>query len=178
MIKADQSLKGTLPLFASAQKYFEEFMSGTPRLPGAAVGELAAEELILRNLKKLAVLLFGASVRKYRDAIAGEQEVLARLANASAAVFALESGILRARKLAGRRSSADVEKAMVRIAAKDACDAVAREANDIAARLAAGDDLRIYQSVIRRLTKYETPDVIGLKRLAADRYLQGLWKFV
>lgn len=177
IIGSDETMKGTLPIFASAQKYFEELMAAPVAGVFGEANALSSEMETAQNLKKLTVLLLGASVRKWYTKLSEEQEVLAKIVNCAMCVFALESGILRAKKRIERGASADVETAIVKIATDDIAKKISNEARDVAARLAEGDDLKVYQSVIRKLTKYESCDCIGLARLVADFYLDGSWRF-
>ncbi len=177
MIRSDQTQKGTLPIFASAQKYFEELTGGPALAELGKENPLAPEWEALLGLKKLTVLLLGASVQKWHKQLPDEQEVLAKIMNCAMYVFALESGLVRTRKKLARGAPAEVEVGIAEIAVDDAVKKIAIEARDVAGRLAEGDELRVYQSVIRRLTKYESKDCIGRARFVADSYLDGSWRF-
>ena len=63
---------------------------------------------MLANAKKLTLFAAGAATQKYMQQIADEQEVMGAIADMIIEVFAMESAILRAEKIAarpGRRSS-------------------------------------------------------------------------
>lgn len=174
IIKKASDSRGTpLPLFKFAKQYSEDL--SPPESPcGVPLTDAA---LVLRNLKKLTVLLYGAALQKFMAGIGEEQEIMATLADATTAVFMLESGLLRAAKIAARKDAA-VEIAMVRIAAQDVCEFIGARSKEVAGRLASGEDLRVYLGFIRRLTKYDIADVIGLRRLMADAYCAQSWHFV
>ncbi|MBI2035811.1 MAG: acyl-CoA dehydrogenase family protein [Candidatus Liptonbacteria bacterium] len=178
IFKADRSFpSGKLQIFEAAQKYLNEIALGSEEPMIIPSGVLWRETLFLRNLKKLTVLLFGASAQKFMLEIKEEQEVLGSLANLVNMVFALESGILRANKIIERGNCADVERAIVKTAAQmfklDADKNVRRIIERIGGIEAVS--LRVARE---KLLDFGDVDEIGLKRFIADSYLNETWKFL
>ena len=169
LIRAD--LKGGLPLVAAGQKYFANLSDNK-----AGEKPVSPESLVI-DLKKLAVLLLAKSIERFGISLEQEQEVLARVCNAAMRAYALESGVIRAKKLAACGKPTDVEDAIVRLAASEACDAAVREAREVIARISCASDKNTWNSFIRRLAERDADDCIGLRRAVAQRYLDGSWRF-
>jgi butyryl-CoA dehydrogenase len=110
--------------------------------------------------------------------LADEQEVMGALADCIMEVFALESCILRAEKLMAARGPGAAKQAiaMTRYYAAKAAQTVELSARKVIATVAEGDMLRTQMAILRRLSKSEPADTIGLGRqiakhvLAAGRY--------
>jgi polysaccharide deacetylase 2 family uncharacterized protein YibQ len=79
---------------------------------------LAAELKLLRNAKKVALMTLGTAAQKYMAKLADEQEILMGVADIVMDVYAMESAILRAQKLAardGRRSGGALSRHDARV---------------------------------------------------------------
>jgi butyryl-CoA dehydrogenase len=100
------------------------------------------------------------------------------LADCIMEVYALDSCILRAEKIIAARGEAAAANAiaMTRYYAAKAARIVERSARKIVCGSAEGDMLRTQLAILRRLSKYETPDTIAIGRqiaksvIAAGRY--------
>ncbi len=169
------ALKGHLPLFAKSREYRTECLKQKER-PRTEDGVLKEEILILNNLKKLIVILFGASVMKFQKGFAQEQEIMGRLSDGIITIFVLESGIARTLKLLDSQSSrVGQEVDMVRIAAREACYDLGSAASEIAYKLNGGTEE--YKYLIHELTSHDLLDMISIRRSVADRYLDLSWRF-
>jgi len=172
-----RAMAGQLPLLAAIKKLTDEVMSG-PSAAEERPGPLAAERQLLANMRKQTLLAAGAASQKYMMGLADQQEIMGALADCIMEVFALESCILRAEKLAaakGEKGSAQAVAATRYYAAKSA-QTVELSARKVAAAVAEGDMLRTQMAILRRLAKHEPADTIALGRqiarhvLAAGRY--------
>ena len=172
-----RAVAGHLPLLASIKKLMDEVMAG-PSTVEDREGPLSAEHHLLGNVKKLALFAAGAASQKYMMGLADEQEVMGALADCIMEVFALESCILRAEKLMAARGPGAAKQAiaMTRYYAAKAAQTVELSARKVIATVAEGDMLRTQMAILRRLSKNEPADTIGLGRqiakhvLAAGRY--------
>jgi butyryl-CoA dehydrogenase len=172
-----RAVAGHLPLLASIKKLMDEVMAGPSTLEDRE-GPLSAEHHLLGNVKKLALFAAGAASQKYMMGLADEQEVMGALADCIMEVFALESCILRAEKLMAARGPGAAKQAiaMTRYYAAKAAQTVELSARKVIATVAEGDMLRTQMAILRRLSKNEPADTIGLGRqiakhvLAAGRY--------
>jgi butyryl-CoA dehydrogenase len=100
-----------------------------------------------------------------------QQEVMADLADIIMQIFALESGLLRARKLAGKRS-AEVTAAMTGLLAEETMAIAEPSARRILAACGEGDMLRTQLAILRRLVRYTPADSAALSRSVAHHCLR------
>jgi butyryl-CoA dehydrogenase len=168
------AMSGKLALMPAIKKLMDEVMSG----PGEKIdreGPLADEQNLLANAKKLTLFVAGAATQKYMQQIADEQEVMGAIADMIIEVFAMESAILRAEKIAaGQGSEASaIQVAMARIYADKAMSAIELSARKVIAAVAEGDMLRTQLTILRRLSKHDSADTIGLRRQVARYVIQA-----
>jgi hypothetical protein len=138
-------------------------------------GPLADELNLLANAKKLTLFVAGAATQKYMQQIADEQEVMGAISDMIIEVFAMESGILRAEKIAasqGAEASA-IQIAMARIYADKAMSTIELAARKVIAAVAEGDMLRTQLTILRRLSKHDSADTISLRRQVARHVIQA-----
>jgi butyryl-CoA dehydrogenase len=133
---------------------------------------LAREASMLANAKKLALFTAGSASQRFMTALTDQQEVMADLADIIMEVYALESALLRARKLAGHPGSASAT-AMVQIYAARAFATVESAALRVLAAVAEGDMLRTQLAILRRLSKHLPADTIQLSRTVAQHVLEA-----
>jgi alkylation response protein AidB-like acyl-CoA dehydrogenase len=168
-----RAMKGELPLFQKAMALVEELTS--PSAGGDEdEGFLAAEASMLRGAKKVALMSLGTAAQKFGQELAEQQEVLAHFADVALEVYALESALLRARKLQGAEgdAAATLAAAAVRCYAQDAMDQVEVSARHLLAAVEEGDTLRTYLAALRRLTKREAVNTVALRRQIAAACLE------
>ncbi len=178
-----RAMSGQLPLLPAIHKLMDEVMSP----PSFNVSEdgledpLAREAAMLASAKKLALFTAGAASQKYMNALADQQEVMADIADIVMQVYALESALLRARKIGdgspngdpSGRPHAQIARAMTQIYAAQAFAVIEQAARRILAAVAGGDTLRIQLAILRRLAKHEPADTIQLGRAVAAHILQA-----
>jgi alkylation response protein AidB-like acyl-CoA dehydrogenase len=168
------AMSGKLALMPAIKKLMDEVMSG-PSEKIDREGPLADELNLLANAKKLTLFVAGAATQKYMQQIADEQEVMGAIADMIIEVFAMESGILRAEKIAARQSSeaSAIPVAMARIYADKAMSTIELSARKIIAAVAEGDTLRTQLTILRRLSKHDSADTISLRRQVARHVIQA-----
>ena len=176
-----RALSGKLPLLPAIKGLMDEMMQPPSFDADESDGPLARETKVLANLRKIFLLAAGAASQRYMNALQDQQEVMADLADCIMAIFALDSAILRARKLAsatGRSStgSASITAAMAAAYAGEALATVERAAKRVLAASSEGDSLGIQLTVLRRFTKIEPVDEIAIERQIA-RYFIDLGRF-
>ncbi len=171
-----RAMTGKLALLPAIKKLMEEVVA--PPVFGSSGGDtdpLAAEAAVLTSLKKIALFLAGSASQRYMQALADQQEIMADLADVMMQVYALESALLRARKIraGGAKAQAATAEAMVRVFAGDALAIVDRAGKRILPAVAEGDMLRTQMAILRRLTKHEPANAIALGRVIAQRMLDA-----
>jgi alkylation response protein AidB-like acyl-CoA dehydrogenase len=168
------AMSGKLALMPAIKQLMDEVMSG----PGEKVereGPLAEEQNLLANAKKLTLFVAGAATQKYMQKIADEQEVMAAIADMIIEVFAMESAILRAEKIATGQGSGGsaIAVAMARVYADKAMSTIELAARKVVAAVAEGDALRTQLTILRRLSKHDTADTIALRRQIAQHIIKS-----
>ena len=168
-----RAMSGQLPLLAAIKKTLDEVMSG----PGSGEpleGTLAAERTILANAKKLSLLVAGAASQKYMMGIADQQEVMGAIADMIIQTYAMDSAIVRARKVIERNgeSGAKFAVAMTQVYIGEAMTVIEASAKKVMAAVAEGDMLRSQMAILRRLVKYEPFNTIALRQQIADRVIE------
>jgi hypothetical protein len=162
MLKRAQ--KGTLPLVEAVKKLQSEILAG-PSLGG--------EIDMVANAKKVGLLALGIAYQKYMTAIEEQQEVVANITDILMNAYAMESAQLRARKIAASGKSAENVNDMVAVFSREAMDTIDQAARTVLAACSEGDVLRTNLAVLKRFTKYEPVDMIGLRRKIAARLIQA-----
>ena len=168
---------GQLPLMGAIKQLMDEVMSG-PVAAEELEGPLAEERQLLAGARKLALFAAGAAMQKHMQALADEQEIVGALADCVMEVYALESAILRAEKLAAAKGETAARQAiaMTRYYAAKAFQTVELAARKVIAAVAEGDMLRTQLAILRRLAKHDPADTIASGRqiarhvVAAGRY--------
>jgi alkylation response protein AidB-like acyl-CoA dehydrogenase len=169
-----RAMTGQLPLLPAIQKVMDEAMSG-PAAGPEGDSPLAAERALLSNARKMALFAAGAASQRYMMKLSEQQEIVGALADAIMAVYALESAILRAEKLAAAKGAAAARRAiaMTRYYAAEAAGIVEGAARKVIAAVAEGDMLRTQMAILRRLAKHEPANTIALGREIAAAVLEA-----
>jgi alkylation response protein AidB-like acyl-CoA dehydrogenase len=164
-----RALKGQLPLLPAIKKLMDEVMQ-PPSFDDGGDGDeaLAHEAEILAAVRKMALFAAGVASQKYMAALEEQQEIMADLADAIAQAFALESALLRARKMAGAgKAGAKVAAQMTGLIAEEALAVTDQAAKRVLAACGEGDELRTQLAILRRLAKSTPADSVALSRAIA-----------
>jgi butyryl-CoA dehydrogenase len=162
MLKRAQ--KGILPLVDAVQKLQSEILAG-PSLGGAID--------IIANAKKIGLLVLGIAYQKFLGAIEEQQEVVASITDILMNAYAMESALLRAQKIACGGRNAENSAEMAAVFAQEAMDTIDQAARAVLAACSEGDALRMNLAVLKRFTKYEPVNAIGLRRNIAARLIHA-----
>ncbi|MBG9810583.1 acyl-CoA dehydrogenase [Bacillus endophyticus] len=163
-----KGVKGELPLFEKAQALQEEMMM--TRAVEAGEGLLNQEENLVKNGKKIALLILGLIAQKYGKKAAEEQEILANAADIISEVYAMESVLLRTQK-AVRATGEEKNQLKVRyteIFCQEAFQKIEHHAKETLSYVEEGDSLRMLLSALRKFTKYIPKNMIAKKREVAE----------
>jgi butyryl-CoA dehydrogenase len=158
---------------AAIKRVMDEVMEPPSFDAGTDADEpLARETAVLTAVKKMALFAAGVASQKFMTALQDEQEVMADLADSISQIYALESALLRARKLAdGRRSSAEVTAAMTGLLADDTMALAEQAARRVLAACAQGDMLHTQLAILRRLARFTPGDAVAMSRTVAQAAL-------
>jgi alkylation response protein AidB-like acyl-CoA dehydrogenase len=164
-----RAMTGQLPLLPAIKALTDELLAP----PSFSSDETAPdpfnrEARMLSNAKKLFLFAAGAASQKYMAALADEQEVMAALADIIMEIYALDSALARARKLASSGGSkAELARRMTQLYAESAFRTIENRARQILAAIAEGDTLRTQLTILRRLAKHEPANTVALGRVVA-----------
>jgi alkylation response protein AidB-like acyl-CoA dehydrogenase len=166
-----RAMKGELPLLPAIKKIMDEVLE-PPSFESAddADAPLAHELEILAATRKITLFAAGVASQRYMAALQDQQEIMADLADMIAQVYALDSALLRARKLAAAgKASAQVAAKMTGLIAEESLALSGEAAKRILAASAKGDELRTQLAILRRLTKSIPADAVALSRAVAKQ---------
>jgi len=104
---------------------------------------LAREEFILDKMKKLFLMAAGNAAQKFQDALDNEQEILVRLADMAMEIFAVESALLRTKKIVANmgEDEARLPLAMTQVLINDMVPKLESWAKEVLAGTLEGDTL-------------------------------------
>jgi len=173
-----RAMSGQLPLLPAIKRLMDEITQPAVFDDAAGAGEsLAREAAILAAVRKIALFAAGVASQRFMTALQDQQEIMADLADIITQVYALESALLRARKLAAaQRGSAAVAAAITGLLADESLALAEQAARRVLAASAEGDMLRTHLAILRRLARAIPADAVALSRavaqhcVAAERY--------
>jgi alkylation response protein AidB-like acyl-CoA dehydrogenase len=159
---ARRAVKGDLPLIPAAKRLMDEVLAPPPLEQGGGAA-LDAERRAADGMKKVALMVLGSAMDKYRDKLADEQEVLLATADILIDTYASESAVLRASQDGG-----PLHEAAARVYVHDAVSRVEAAAKTALAAMAEGDALRALLAALRRLLRVTPINTVALRRQLAD----------
>lgn len=172
------ALSGNLALLPAAQALMDEVLS--PQMGGFDDDDslLAAEQKLTANAKKVALMTLGTAAQKYMMKLADQQEILMGVADIIMDTYAMESAILRARKLVASQGEKPAERYldMTRVFCNDAVERIEAKAKNTLAGMSEGDELRTLLAALRRFTKLQPMNTIAARqRIANDLIAANKW---
>jgi alkylation response protein AidB-like acyl-CoA dehydrogenase len=173
-----RAMAGKLGLLPAIKQVMDEVMQPPSFDAGGDTGEaLGRETEMLAATRKVALFAAGVASQRYMTALQDQQEVMADLADIIAQVYALDSALLRAKKLAGaKKPAAKVAAEMTGLLAEETLALAERAAKRVLAACGEGDMLRTQLAILRRLVKSTPADTVALSRsvakacVAMDKY--------
>ena len=105
--------------------------------------------------------------------LADQQEILMGIADVIMDTYAMETAILRARKLVAAQGEAAAERYldMTRVFCNDAVERIEARAKNTLAGMSEGDELRTLLAALRRFTKLQPMNTIAARRRIADELI-------
>lgn len=168
-----KALKNELPLFQKAQSLQEEIMMLMPEEPGDE--PLAQEKYLVKNAKKIALLVAGLATQKYGKEIDKEQEIFANVADIVANLYAMESAVLRTEKAIGKSGLEKSKQKLLytQIYCQEAFNKIEGDAKETLVAVEEGDALRMMLSALRKFTRHTPINVIKKKREASEKLIEA-----
>jgi len=169
-----RAMKGELNMFEPAMAVSKELIS-VPTFSTIDKSVLFnAEKEVLKNLKKVFLMVGGKAAMALQDKIEDEQEIMMNLADILIEVYAVESAMLRTEKLIsmrGEEACADYI-AMTQIYMAQAVDRVNAAAKEAIASFTKGDEQKVMLMGLKRFTKMDLVNTKELRRQVADTMIK------
>src|SRR6267378_4734347 len=169
-----RATSGQLALMPAIKKLMDEVLSGTS-VSEDLEGSLAEERHRVGQAKRLGLFAAGAATQKYMQAIQDQQEVMGAIADMTIEIYAMESAVLRAQKIAEQKgeSAAALPIAMTRVYMSQALERIEAAAKKVIADVADGDMLRTQLAILRRLAKHDPFNTIALRQQIAGKTIEA-----
>lgn len=169
-----RALKGELDIYGPAMEVAKE-LTAVPSFDSVDTTQLFAKEKdLLKELKKVFLMVAGKAAQTFQDKIEEEQEIMMNLADIMIEIYAAESVMLRAEKLSktnGEESSKH-QIAMAKVYLFEAVDKIIVAAKEAIAAFVTGDEQKIMMMGLKRFTKADIINSKKLRREIADYMLE------
>ena len=167
MMKA--AMKGELPLVEAIKKVTGELLSLRPQM-GEEKEILENERRMVSMTKKIGLIAAGAATQKYMEKLAGQQELVALIADIVIQIFAMESVLLRTLKKIQKdgKEKSKIHIAATRVYINDVFPKTDLMARQIFAAISEGEELKTQLMALKKLARYTPINCIDLRREIAD----------
>ncbi len=159
-----RAARGQLGLMAAAQSGLANLQAGKIE---AAEGD--EEMQLVHNAKSVALMMLGLAYQRYQAELENQQEVSMSLADIIMEAFAMESSLLRSRKLAARGKAAAADICAVFL--RDAMARIEVSARNVLGGCSLPETMRDTLRVLRKLAAYDPLNTVALRRKIAARVL-------
>ncbi|MGI8669963.1 MAG: acyl-CoA dehydrogenase family protein [Aridibacter sp.] len=170
-----KAMKGELGLLKAATALQDEILN--PQMSFDEDTEMLATELKLaRNAKKVALMVLGSAAQKYMAELKDQQEILMGCADIIMQAYAMETAVLRAKKLADKNGEDSASKYIdaAGVFCNDAIQKIEATAKNTLAGFAEGDEMKMMLVALKRFTKNNSPiNTIAARQRIADTLISA-----
>ena len=138
--------------------------------PASASTDRDEEKRLVQSAKKIALFTIGIAYQKYGAELEKQQEIVMGISDIVMEVFAMESSLLRSRKLAAAGKGTNAAN-MCAVFLREAMDRVEVSARNVIGGCSAGHALQENMVTLRRFANYDPVDGVALRRNIAGRLL-------
>lgn len=169
-----RAMKGELDIYGPAMDVSKELTS----VPSFATIDKSVlfngEKEVIKNLKKVFLMVGGKAAMALQDRIEDEQEVMMNLADILIETYAAESAMLRTEKLISMRGEEACTDyiAMTQVYLATAVDRINAAAKEAIASFTKGDEQKVMLMGLKRFTKMDLVDTRTLRRQIADTLIK------
>lgn len=170
-----RAMKGALDVMGPAKKVEEELM-GIPDMGTEQAEGLLQKELDqIRKAKKAILMIAGKAVQDLMQDLEKEQEIIMNVADMMIELFACESAILRAQKVASAKGeeAATPQIEMARVFASESMERIQQHGRHAIQSFTEGDEQRMLLLGLKRFTKYDPLNTKDLRRSIAARMIEA-----
>ena len=169
-----RAMKGELNMFEPAMAVSKELTS-VPSFNTIDKSVLFnSEKEVIKNLKKVFLMVGGKAAMALQDRIEDEQEIMMNLADILIEIYAAESAMLRTEKLVSLRGEAACNDyiAMTQVYLATAVDRINAAAKEAIASFTKGDEQKVMLMGLKRFTKMDLVNTKELRRQIADTLIK------
>ncbi|MFY0627212.1 MAG: acyl-CoA dehydrogenase family protein [Reichenbachiella sp.] len=169
-----RALKGELNIMEPAMAVAKELTS----VPSFATPDLskpfAEEKDVLSRLKKSVLMIAGKAAQTFGPAFEQEQEIMMNIADMMIEVYAIESAILRAEKVASMKGeeNAKIEAGIAKVYLYEAVERINKSGKDAIISFAKGDELKVMLMGLKRFTKMNPVNTKEVRRNIAELLIE------
>jgi len=160
-----RAARGQLALIPAVQAVLNETVKVTT---GSADAD--EEARLVQSAKKIALFMIGIAYHKYGAELEKQQEIVMNISDIVMEVFAMESSLLRSRKLAASGKGANAAD-MCAVFLREAMDRVEVSARNVIGACSADHVLRENMATLRGFANYDPLEGVALRRNIAGRLL-------
>jgi alkylation response protein AidB-like acyl-CoA dehydrogenase len=171
-----KGMKGHVDLISKAESVADELIG----IPSFEIPDLSRvfkeEKIILKNLKKIFLMLCGAGMKKFGLDIEKEQEVLMSISDIMIKIYLSESAILRTEKNCNRYGIENQKGqiAMTQLCLYQSVELISNKAKELIISLSDSEEQKFLLLGLKRFTKYfNYPKPIELKRKIAKMVIDN-----
>ena len=169
-----KTMKGQLDLISPATAVGEELL-GVPSFDIPDYTEpLSEEKSILKNLKKVFLMISGTIVQNYGTDLDKHQQLLLSVSDILIEIYLVESAILRTEKNINRYGleNQNIQLAMTKLYLFKSVEKIQSKGKEAIISSSKGDEQKILLMGLKRFTKYVNhPNVIDLREQVADKVI-------
>ncbi|MGA8439180.1 MAG: acyl-CoA dehydrogenase family protein [Candidatus Sulfotelmatobacter sp.] len=160
--------RGILPLLDAARAVVQSDAQSDGARPVEVAGD--PELSLVRNGKRIALLTLGLAYEAHGAKLEQQQEIILNMSDIIMEVFAMESSLLRSRKLTAAGGGANAADACA-VYLRDAISRIESWSRTVLSACARGDELRKNLSRLRAYGAHDPVNSIELRRQIARRLL-------
>jgi alkylation response protein AidB-like acyl-CoA dehydrogenase len=164
-----RAARGQLPLFEAARSVLSQ--SETPSLSNEKPG-VTEEDRLVRNAKKMFLLTLAVAHEKYGAQLEKQQEVIMNLSDIAMEVFAMESSLLRSKKLTSS-SESGIALYICAVYLRDAMVRIEGFSRTVLSACCEGDILHKHLVTMRGYADHTPVNSVALRRQIAARLLSS-----
>lgn len=175
-----RAMKGEIDLMGPAKAVGEELLA-VPSFEQADTSKpFAAEKEVLKNLKKVFLMIGGKAVQGLGESMESEQEIMMNLADIMIEIYAAESALLRTEKLLAERGeeAVKIQTAATRVYLYEAVEKISGAGKEAILSFTSGDEQKMLLMGLKRFTKGPSVNTKALRREIAGALIdQGKYFF-
>lgn len=176
-----KALKGDIDFMTPATAVGQEVMGGSIDRVSNSDTLFFQEKQLLKNIKKVFMMVTGSAVQKFGPNLDSEQQILIAISDILIDAYMIESAILRVEKNVNRFGVASQEEQikMVQLYLFDAIERVNAKAKEAIVSFTENPQLTGMLTALKRYTQYaEYPNVAELRKVIAKKIItENLYPF-